>query len=79
MRDFLKRELALDDYVVFITPSYSASPSYRSLTLGKIIRFTNTMCVVSYNKGRTELRQQPDQLVKVEGEDLTAYFLETVR
>lgn len=37
------------------------------------------MCVVSYNKGRTELRQQPDQLVKVEGEDLTAYFLETVR
>jgi len=73
MRDFLKRELAVDDYVVFITPRY------RSLTLGKITRFTNTMCVVSYNKGRTELRQQPDQLVKVEGEDLTAYFLETVR
>lgn len=73
MRDFLKRELAVDDYVVFITPNY------RSLKLGKITRFTNTMCVVSYNKGRTELRQQPDQLVKVEGEDLTAYFLETVR
>ena len=73
MRDFLKRELAVDDYVVFITPNY------RSLKLGKITRFTNTMCVVSYNKGRTVLRQQPDQLVKVEGEDLTAYFLETVR
>ena len=72
MRDFLKRELAIDDYVVFI------SKGYRSYTLGKIIRLTSTMAVVSYRRG-AEIRQRPEQLVKVEGEDLTAYFLETVK
>lgn len=73
MRDFLKRELAENDWVVFITHGY------RTFTLGKIIRFTNTMAVVSYRKGKSEIRQRPEQLVKVEGEDLTAYFLETLK
>lgn len=73
MRDYLKRELAVDDWVVFITHGY------RSFTLGKIVRFTNTMCIVSYRKGKHEIRQRPEQLVKVEGEDLTAYFLETLK
>ena len=44
MRDFLGRELALDDYVIF------QKQSYRGYSLGKIIKFTPQKVRVKYGE-----------------------------
>ena len=69
-KDYLGRDLALGDFVIYI------KKGYRQLTLAKIYAFTST--------GKPRIRwgdsdwqtllQEGDQLVKVEGPDLT-YFL----
>jgi hypothetical protein len=77
MKDFLGRELALNDSVIII------APKYRSMVLARIIKFTPTSVRVAFmndwNYGKpgyyTELLQTPDQLVKVDGPELTAYLL----
>lgn len=71
-QDFLGRELAVDDFVVFMRQSY------RELKLGKIKRFTKTgkPRVCWHTKwGEQELLQDGNQLVKVEGPELTAILL----
>ena len=72
IKDFLGRELAVDDFVVFMRQGY------RELKLGKIKRFTKTgklrICW-STKWGEQELLQDGNQLVKVEGPDLTAMIL----
>lgn len=68
MKDFLKQELEIGDFVVLI------APAYRHLVLGKIDRMTPQYCVISYsntwnfgpNGFKQELRQKPEQLVKID-------------
>ena len=73
MKDFLNREVALDDYVIFKSP-YSAS-----LKLGKIIKFTPQFIRVEYPGWRegemTSTTRKSTECVKVEGPDLTFFLL----
>jgi hypothetical protein len=70
MRDFLGRELRLDDYVIF------QQQSYRGYKLGKVIKFTPQKVRVKYGESKyLELLQAPEQLIKVEGEEVTMYYL----
>lgn len=71
-KDYLGRELAVDDFVIFMRQGY------RELKLGKIKRFTKTgkPYICWHTKwGEQELLQNGDQLVRVEGPDLTAFLL----
>ena len=75
-RDFLKRELAIDDYVVFPAP-YGGG-----MKLGRIIRFTPKQVRVEWtykgNEGTVHSQNSPryaNQCVRVEGPDLTMYLL----
>ena len=71
-KDYLGRELAVDDNVIFIRPNY------REFKLGRITKFTAT------GKARVrwgdmawqDILQEGHQLVKVEGTDLTMFFLQ---
>ena len=70
IKDYLGRTLEIDDHVVFM------AQHYRQLRLAKIYAFTASgKARISWgdNKWQT-LLQTGDQLVKVEGPDLT-YFL----
>ena len=71
-RDFLGRELAVDDFVVFMRQHY------RELKLGRIKTFTKTgkprVCWQT-KWGEQELLQEGSQVVKVEGPELTAILL----
>lgn len=68
--DFLGRELAIDDYVVFM------KQHYREFGMGKIIKFTPQKVRVKYgNHTLLEILQTANQLVKVEGEEVFAYAL----
>jgi hypothetical protein len=71
-RDFLGRELEVDNFVVFMRQGY------RELKLGKIKSFTKTgkprICWQT-KWGEQDLLQEGSQLVKVEGPELTAILL----
>ena len=71
-RDFLGRELAVDDFVIFMRQGY------RELKLAKIKEFTKTgkprVCWQT-KWGESELLQDGSQVVKVEGPELTAFLL----
>ena len=72
MRDFLNRELALDDYVIF-NGAYNGG-----MKLGKIIRFTPKNVRVEHPgwKGHMTSTLRPStQCVRVEGPDLTFFLL----
>lgn len=73
MKDFLNRDLALDDFVVF-PGSYNGG-----MQLGKIIKFTPKNVKVEHPGWRpgtmsTTLRAS-NQCVRVEGPDLTFFLL----
>lgn len=62
MRDFLGNELFVGDDVVMIRPQY------RDLVKAKILRFSMKTVFLEYKHpsfGPTEVKQTPDQLVKV--------------
>lgn len=71
-KDFLGRELAVDDFVIFMRQGY------RELKLAKVKSFTKTgkprICWQT-KWGERELLQEGTQVVKVEGPDLTAFLL----
>lgn len=71
-KDFLGRELAVDDFVIFMRQGY------RELKLAKVKSFTKTgkprICWQT-KWGERELLQDGTQVVKVEGPDLTAFLL----
>jgi hypothetical protein len=70
MKDFLGRELALDDYVIF------QRQHFRGYRLGKIVKFTPQKVRVKYGETKwQEILQTPEQLVKVEGEEAVMYYL----
>ena len=76
MRDFLNRELALDDYVVF-PGAYNGG-----MKLGKIVKFTHKNVKIEHpgfnwrnNGGMTSTLRAPGQCVRVEGPDLTFFLL----
>jgi hypothetical protein len=70
MRDFLGRELQIDDYVIY------QKQSYRGYNLAKVIKFTPQKVRVKYGDSKyCELLQAPDQLVKVEGQEVVMYYL----
>ena len=77
MRDFLNRELALDDYVVF-PGSYNGG-----MKLGKIVKFTPKNVKIEHpgwnwrtNNGQiTTTLRDSSQVVRVEGPDLTFFLL----
>ena len=75
VKDFLKRELAIGDYVVFPAP-------YGGMKLGKIVKFTPKQIRVEWTyksyRGIVESTSAPryaNQCVRVEGPDLTMYLL----
>ena len=74
-KDFLNRELAIDDYVVFPAP-------YGGMKLGKIVKFTPKQIRVEWsykdyrgNIGQDSAPRYASQCVRVEGPDLTMYLL----
>ena len=74
-KDFLKRDLAIGDYVVFPAP-------YGGMKLGKIIRFSPKQIRVEWtykgNRGTVgamDASRYSNQCVRVEGPDLTMYLL----
>lgn len=72
MEDFLKRKIEIGDSVVLI------HPHYKQLLLAKVIKFTEkgNDCYVRWGDfSWEEKRQRGDQLVKVDGPDLTMYLL----
>ena len=70
-KDFLGRELAIGDFVVFILPNY------RRLKLANIADFTKTKVRVRWGDRRWEnMLQNSSALVKVEGVDLTMFLLQ---
>ncbi len=78
MKDFVGRELEVNDYVACIVPGY------RSLKLARIYGFTEQkvqlVWVEEAKKRRFDTRkydflQSPGQLSKVDGPDLTLYLL----
>lgn len=74
-KDFLKRDLAIDDYVVF------PAPHSGGMKLGKIIKFTPLQIRVEWTyKWRDTVHSESatryaNQCVRVEGPDLTMYLL----
>ncbi len=73
MKDYLYQELNVGDYVVFRTPSYS------SISIGKIITFTPQKVRVEHwqNYGindRTNLLVDPDAVAKISAEFVELYF-----
>lgn len=70
MRDFLGRELQLDDYVIF------QMQHYRGYKLGKVIKFTPQKVRVKWGESNwAQILQAPEQLVKVEGQEAVMYYL----
>ena len=73
MKDFLNRDLALDDYVVF------PGPYNGGMQLGKIIKFTPKNVKIEHPGGwrdaMTTTLRASNQCVRVEGADLTWFFL----
>ena len=77
MKDRLERELVVGDYVIYIVPNY------RQLGLGKIVSFTPQNVRIEIPRLRSNdfgkyLLQSPDQLVKIDGPDLTVFFLKNI-
>jgi hypothetical protein len=71
-KDYLGRQLALDDFVIYMRQGY------RELRLARIIKFTATGKVrIAWKEkwGDRDLLQEGNQLVKVEGEELTFFLL----
>ena len=74
-KDFLKRDLAIGDYVIFPAPYASG------MKLGKIIKFTPQQIRVEWTyKWRDQVHsrnttRQSGQCVRVEGPELTMYLL----
>lgn len=71
-KDFLGRNLEINDSVIFITKGY------RDYTLGRIQSFTPKNVRVAYKNQYGDLDsliQDESQLVKVDGPDLTMYLL----
>jgi hypothetical protein len=77
MQDFIGNELFVGDMVIIV------APNYRSLVLGKVIKFTPVRVKVAYmntwnygNPGHyQEVLQTPDQVIKIEGARLTEYLI----
>ena len=74
MKDFLGRELYIDDNVILIRPGY------RQLLLARIIAFTACNVSVRVKWGNTDWNgflQEPSALVKVDGPEVTMYLLKS--
>lgn len=71
-KDYLGRDLAVNDNVVFIRPNN------REFKLGRITKFTATgkVRVRWGDKDWQDILQDGNQLVRVEGADLTMFFLQ---
>lgn len=71
IKDYLGRQIDVDDYVVFM------QQHYRRLKLAKVYAVTSTGKVrITWGEHEWQkLLQTGDQLVKVEGEDLTFFLL----
>jgi hypothetical protein len=71
-KDYLGRQLTVGDFVIYMRQGY------RELRLAQIIKFTTTGKVrISWKEkwGDRDLLQEGNQLVKVEGEELTFFLL----
>ena len=66
-KDKLGQKLVLGDDIIYI------KPNYRSLSIGKILRFTTKMLILSKERLKpatnAELKQFPDQVVKITIQD----------
>ena len=71
-KDFLNRNLEINDSVIFITKGY------REYTLGRVESFTPKYVRVAFKNQYSDIDsilQSEEQLVKVDGPDLTMYLL----
>lgn len=65
MKDFLRQTLEVGDTVILVVPGY------RSLTKGKIVRFTKRYVFINFGNpwpGSAvggEIKQEPQQIVKI--------------
>ena len=59
MKDYLGKDLFVDDYVVFIMPGY------REFVKGRIIKFTNRNVRVKYLTSDSTVLQSPIQLIRI--------------
>ena len=70
-KDFLGRDLAVGDFVIFIRQGY------RSFKLANVIGTTPKKVRIKWGDSKwAELLQEPSSLVKVEGPDLTMFLLQ---
>jgi len=71
MKDLIGRELAINDYVALMLPGY------RSLIVGRIVKFTPKKVRVAYTYQRRneDSAIDPCELVKLDGPDFTTYLL----
>lgn len=72
MKDFLLRNLEVNDSVVMMMPRY------RTLVVGRILHFSKKMVRVRYKNlygSFDEISRKPADLVKVDGPELTNYLL----
>lgn len=72
MKDFLLRDIEVGDFVI------TTSPGYKSFMVGRIKSFTEKRVYVQFknNYGKIDdILRDPRDLVKVDGPELTKYFL----
>lgn len=70
-KDFLGKELAVGDFVIFIRQGY------RSFKLANVIGLTPMKVRIKWgDPSWAEMLQNPTSLVKVEGPDLTMFLLQ---
>lgn len=70
-KDFLGKELAVGDFVIFIRQGY------RSFRLANVVSVTPKKVRVKWGDSQwDEVLQNPTSLVKVEGPDLTMFLLQ---
>lgn len=77
-RDYLGRQLEVDDSVVFVIPNG------RELQLGRVVKLTNKNVRVSYRHTRGWRKghedscvRPPKDVVRVDGPDLTMFLLKS--
>jgi len=70
MKDFFGKDLSVGDFVVIM------KPNYRELVLGQIIKFSPKQVRVKWGEEKwDQVSQFPSQVVKIDPNDATMYFL----
>lgn len=72
VKDLINRELAVGDVVAF------NPPSYKGLTIGKIVKINPKMLRIAFRPSRGEMSETnvyPNDVAKLDGPEVTMYLL----